>query len=332
MSVIGHVSVLLNEAVELLNPHAGGRYIDGTLGGGGHAAEILARSAPDGRLLGLDLDPEALDRVRERLGSFGERLVLVHDSFANIERVARWEGFVPVEGILLDLGLSSFQLASLERGFAFSVPSPLDMRFNPEGSVPSARDLVNSLSADELTDILRRYGEEPRARQIARAIVLARGRRPIETTAELAHVVERVVHRVGKTQPATRTFQALRIAVNHELEALEKALPEAVEILGPGGRLAIISFHSLEDRIVKHYFRSLANPCTCPPGLPVCVCGKLPTVRVLTRSGVRPTEEEVAANPRSRSAILRAIEKLPAGAATVEATNADDESADELDD
>lgn len=332
MSAIGHVSVLLNEAVELLNPHSGGRYIDGTLGGGGHAAEILARSAPDGRLLGLDLDPEALDRVRERLGSFGERLVLVHDSFANIERVARWEGFVPVDGILLDLGLSSFQLASLERGFAFSVPSPLDMRFNPEGAVPAARDLVNNLSADELTEVLRRYGEEPRARQIARAIVQARGRRPIETTAELAHVVERVVHRVGKTHPATRTFQALRIAVNHELEALEKALPEAVEILGPGGRLAIISFHSLEDRIVKHYFRSLANPCTCPPGLPVCVCGKQPTVRVLTRSGVRPTEDEVAANPRSRSAILRAIEKLRAGATTVEATKADDEPADELDD
>ncbi|HEX5416867.1 MAG TPA: 16S rRNA (cytosine(1402)-N(4))-methyltransferase RsmH [Chloroflexota bacterium] len=328
MAAVDHVSVLLNEAVEILNPRAGGRYIDGTLGGGGHAAELLERSGPDGRLLGLDLDPEAIERVRQRLARFGDRVILVHDSFANIERVARWEGFAPVDGILLDLGLSSFQLASAERGFGFGIPAPLDMRFNRNGPGPLARDLVNTLSAEALTDILRRYGEEPRARQIARAIVQARARHPIETTAELAQVVERAAHRVGRTHPATRTFQALRIAVNHELEALEKALPEAIEILGPGGRLAIISFHSLEDRIVKHFFRSLANPCTCPPGLPMCVCGKKPTVRVLTRGGVRPTPDEIATNPRSRSATLRAVEKLARDTAPV-ATPASDDSSDE---
>ena len=327
---LGHVPVLLNEAIDLLAPRSGGSYIDGTVGGGGHAEEILERSGPSGRLLGLDLDPEAVARVKERLARFGERAVVVHDSFANLERVARWEGFVPADGILLDLGLSSYQLASIERGFAFSIPAPLDMRFDTTGTRETARELVRKLSVEELTDLLRRYGEEPRARQIAQAIVRARQRRPIETTADLAHVVETVVHRTGKIHPATRTFQALRIAVNRELEALETALPGAIEVLGPGGRLVIISFHSLEDRIVKHYFRSLAYPCTCPPGLPMCVCGKQPTVRILTRGGIRPSPEEVASNPRSRSAVLRAVEKLPRESVLAESsTNGADDEADE---
>lgn len=309
---VAHVPVLLNEAIDLLAPRPGGVYVDGTLGGGGHAWEILRRSSPDGRLLGLDLDPEALVRVRERLAAFGSRVVLVHDSFAHLERVARWEGFVPADGVLLDLGLSSYQLGSIERGFGFSTPAPLDMRFDTTSETATARDLVAKLSAEQLTDLLRRYGEEPRARQIAQAIVRTRARHPIETTTDLAGVVESVVHRSGKTHPATRTFQAIRIAVNRELESLEEALPAAIEILGPGGRLAIISFHSLEDRIVKHFFRSLAFPCTCPPGLPYCVCGKKATVQLLTRGGIRPSPEEVASNPRSRSATLRAVEKLPA--------------------
>lgn len=311
MSSLGHVPVLLNESLNLLRPQPHGRYIDGTLGGGGHAEAILERSAPDGRLLGLDLDPAALERVRIRLERFGDRVELVHDSFAQIERDARWYGFEPVDGILLDLGLSSFQLASAERGFAFGIPAPLDMRFNPLGPGPTARELVNTLDQEALLEILRRYGEEPRAPAIARAIVQARSRHPIETTEDLVAVIERVSRRQGKIHPATRTFQALRIAVNRELEALETALPGAIEVLGPGGRLLIISFHSLEDRIVKHFFQSLASPCVCPPGLPYCVCGKTPTVRLLTRGGVKPSPEEVAENPRSRSAILRAIEKLP---------------------
>jgi len=260
----------------------------------------------------LDLDPEALERARERLSRFGERFVLAHDSFADLERVARWNGFAPADGILLDLGLSSFQLAHSERGFGFRATAPLDMRFNPLQTGPTARDLVNQLAMVELADLLRRYGEDPMAKRIARAIVESRRRKPIETTTELAEIVERATgHRRARTHPATRTFQALRIAVNRELEALESALPQAIQVLGPEGRLVVISFHSLEDRIVKRFFIEQAATCICPPGLPVCVCEHKPRVRVLTRRGVRATPEEVNRNPRSRSAILRAVEKLP---------------------
>lgn len=311
MRAADHVPVLLDETVDLLQPRAGGTYVDGTVGGGGHAEAILERSSPDGRLLGLDLDPEALDRASERLRRFGDRVTLVHESFADLERVVRWNGFAPADGILLDLGLSSFQLEHPKRGFGFRVEAPLDMRFNPLQQTPTARDLVNKLDARELADLLRRYGEEPLAKPIARAIVTRRQRRPIETTAELARIVESVAGRArGKIHPATRTFQALRIAVNRELDALERALPQAIEVLGPGGRLAVISFHSLEDRIVKRFFVDQAATCVCPPGLPVCVCGRKPTIRILTRRAVRPTPREVAENPRSRSAILRCAERL----------------------
>lgn len=310
--MVTHVPVLFTEALDLLQPRPGGTYIDGTLGGASDAEAILERSTPGGRLLGLDLDPEALERARERLARFDDRVTLVHDSFADLERVARWNGFAPADGILLDLGLSSFQLAHQARGFGFRVPAPLDMRFNPLQATPTARDLVNTLEMDALVDLLRRYGEEPRAKQIARAIVQRRARAPIETTTDLAEVIERAVgHRRGKTHPATRTFQALRIAVNRELEALEVTLPQAIEVLGPGGRLVVISFHSLEDRLVKQFFAAEAATCICPPGLPVCVCGHQPRVKLLTRRAVRPTAEEIARNPRSRSAVLRAVEKLP---------------------
>jgi 16S rRNA (cytosine1402-N4)-methyltransferase len=305
-----HVPVLLEETVDLLQPRPGGVYVDGTLGGGGHAEEILEAANPSGRLLGLDLDPEAIERVRIRLKRFQARVVLINASFAEIERVARWEGFAPADGVLLDLGLSSFQLASAERGFAIREEAPLDMRFNPRSGGRTARDLVNQASVDELTNLLRRYGEEPRAKPIARAIVDRRSRRPIETTTELAALIERAAGRSGRVHPATRTFQALRIAVNGELEALAAALPQAVELLAPGGRLAVISFHSLEDRLVKRFFLDQAATCVCPPGLPICVCGRQPTVWIVSRRGVKPTEREVAANPRSRSAILRVVEKL----------------------
>jgi 16S rRNA (cytosine1402-N4)-methyltransferase len=305
-----HVPVLLDETVDLLRPRPDGSYVDGTLGGAGHAEAILEKSSPSGRLLGIDLDPAALERARRRLARFGDRVAFVHDSFAHLERLVRWYDFEPADGILLDLGLSSDELAS-DRGFGIQTPAPLDMRFNPEGEGPTARDLVNDLDADRLAEILFQYGEEPRARRIARAIVQERARRPIETTEQLAAVVERAVGgRHGRTHPATRTFQALRIAVNRELEALEETLPQALEVLAPGGRLAVITFHSLEDRIVKRYFAHLAASCVCPPGLPVCVCGKQPTAKLLTRHGVRATSEEIARNPRSRSATLRAVEKL----------------------
>jgi 16S rRNA (cytosine1402-N4)-methyltransferase len=206
--------------------------------------------------------------------------------------------------------LSSFQLDVGERGFSIRAEAPLDMRFNPQANTPTARDLVARLSVDELTDVFRRFGEEPRGKTIARAIVERRERRPVETTADLAAIVERAIGRRGRIHPATRTFQALRIAVNRELEALEAVLPQAVEVLAKGGRLAVISFHSLEDRIVKRFFVGQAATCVCPPGLPVCVCGRVPTVRIITRHGVRPSELEVASNPRSRSATLRVVEKI----------------------
>ncbi|HUX88502.1 MAG TPA: 16S rRNA (cytosine(1402)-N(4))-methyltransferase RsmH, partial [Chloroflexota bacterium] len=235
-----HVTVLLEETLNLLEPRSGGCYVDGTLGGGGHAEAILERSSPDGRLLGFDLDPEALERVCERLQRFGDRFVEVNASFAELERWVRWFGFSPADGIVLDLGLSSDQLADPKRGFAFQAAAPLDMRFNPLPSTRSARELVNRLELGELTNLLYRYGEEPRAKAIARAIVQQRERKPIETTDELALLIERAVgHRRGKTHPATRTFQALRIAVNAELTALESVLPQAIEVLGPGGRLAV---------------------------------------------------------------------------------------------
>ncbi len=299
-----HVPVLLQTVVSLLQVRPGGVYIDGTVGGGGHAAAILAASVPDGRLLGLDRDPAALDVARERLAPWGDRAVLRRGSFADLLRLA--EGFIPADGVLLDLGLSSLQLADPARGFSFSQDGPLDMRFDPSEG-PTAADLVNTLSVRELTDLLYRYGEEKQARRIAEAIVAAR---PIHRTAELASLIEQTVGRRERIHPATRTFQALRIAVNRELEALEVALPQALELLRPGGRLVVISFHSLEDRIVKQFLHREARDCICPPEIPVCVCGHRAQVRVLTPKPVRPDAAEVAANPRARSARLRAAEKI----------------------
>ena len=283
----------------------GGVYIDGTVGGGGHAEAILESSAPDGRLLGLDRDPGALEAAGERLARFGGRAVLRHGSFARLAALA--EGFAPVDGVLLDLGLSSLQLADPARGFAFSQEGPLDMRFDPTAPGPTAADLVNGLPVKELAALLYRYGEERQAGRIAEAIVAAR---PLETTRQLAEVIERAVGRRGRIHPATRTFQALRIAVNKELEALEAALPQAVDLLRPGGRLVVISFHSLEDRIVKRFLRRESRDCICPPETPVCTCGHTAQLRLLTRKPVRPDPEEVERNPRARSARLRAAERI----------------------
>jgi 16S rRNA (cytosine1402-N4)-methyltransferase len=276
------------------------------VGGGGHAEAVLSACAPDGRLLGLDLDPDALAVARQRLAPFGERATLRQGSFAQLAALAA--DFAPADGILFDLGLSSLQLADPSRGFSFSHPGPLDMRFDPAAGGPTAADLVNGLSVEELAQILYQYGEERQARRIAEAIVAAR---PLETTEQLAEVVAAAVGgRRGRIHPATRTFQALRIAVNDELSVLQVALPQAVDLLKPGGRLVVISFHSLEDRIVKRFLRQESKDCICPPEVPVCICNHRARLRVLTRKPVRPEPDEVARNPRARSARLRAAERI----------------------
>jgi 16S rRNA (cytosine1402-N4)-methyltransferase len=302
------------EVVELLAPRPGGIYLDGTVGGGGHARLLLEASGPDGRLIGLDHDPAALAATAALLASFGERVTLRHGSFAGLEGQLASLGVDRVDGILLDLGVSSYQLDTPKRGFSFREEGPLDMRMDP-AQPESAADLLICADVDELKRIFREYGEERWAGRIAREIVRSRGETPLRTTRQLAELVCRAVpggHVPQRIHPATRVFQALRIAVNGELAALEAGLAAALRSLRPGGRLAVISFHSLEDRLVKQRFRAAASACTCPPRLPVCVCGRKPEVKILTSRGVRPAEAEIAANPRSRSAVLRAVEKLAA--------------------
>jgi 16S rRNA (cytosine1402-N4)-methyltransferase len=312
----GHLQVLAEEVLEMLAPRSGSLQIDATLGGGGHTERILEAANPDGRLLGLDADPAAIDRVEHRLRPrFGERLVLRQANFRELATVAPDAGFGAVDGCLFDLGLSSFQLADTERGFGFRAGGPLDMRFDTSRGVPAA-ELLATLDAKELTALFRRYGEEPKAGRIARAIVDARREAPVATAEELAALIEEVSppnpRQPRRTHPATRVFQALRIAVNEELEALEAGLAAAVDLLRPGGRLVVLSYHSLEDRIVKRFFAAERRGCVCPPELPVCVCGRNPRLRLLTRKSLTPTPEEVATNPRSRSARLRAAERLAA--------------------
>ena len=292
--------------MEGLIPRAHGRYVDATLGAGGHAEAILGLSAPTGELLGLDRDAQAVAIARLRLKHYDDRTVLVQGSFASLNEIAAEHGFLKVQGILLDLGLSSLQLADETRGFSFQIDSPLDMRFDPSQGATAA-DLVNGLSESDLADIIFRYGEERRARRIARAIVKAR---PIVRTSRLAEVVSRAAGRRTRIHPATKTFQSLRIAVNRELEALEQVLPQAVSLLAPQGRLVVISFHSLEDRIVKRFFQRESRDCVCPPEAPVCMCDHRATLRVITRRPVRPTVEETQNNPRSRSARLRIAARL----------------------
>jgi 16S rRNA (cytosine1402-N4)-methyltransferase len=302
-----HVPVLYKAVLSYLALGPGDNVIDGTLGGGGHASGLLQATAPNGRLLGLDRDPAAVVRAQTRLAPQNERVTLVQRSFRDLTTVVQENRFPPADAVLLDLGLSSYQLASPERGFSFVKDGPLDMRFDPTQN-RTAADLVNNLSVKELADILYRFGEETSSRRIAQAIVAGR---PIETTRQLAEVISQAVGgRRGRIHPATKSFQALRIAVNDELGALEEVLPQTVQLLKSGGRVAVISFHSLEDRIVKRFFREQARACICPPELPVCVCDHQPTVRVLTRRPIRPNESEIQQNPRARSARLRVAEKL----------------------
>ncbi len=317
-----HVPVMLAEVVRFLQPERGGHYVDGTAGGGGHTAAILARSAPHGKVMGIDTDPQALARIRARLSAevLEGRLLLVQGNYSEMARLVKEAAFAPVQGIVLDLGFSSDQMENPERGFAFSTDGPLDMRMNQEQG-ESAADIVNTASEQELADIFWRYGEENRSRQIAWRITRAREKGAITRTTQLAQLAAAgVQYKPGMIHPATRVFQALRIAVNAELQHLEAALPLLLEVLeaarqpGEGqessGRMAIISFHSLEDRLVKGFMRREASDCICPPGLPVCVCNHRARLRLLTSKPVTPTMEEIAANPRARSAKLRAAETL----------------------
>jgi 16S rRNA (cytosine1402-N4)-methyltransferase len=301
-----HQPVLYHEIIHALQPKNEGQYVDGTLGAGGHARGILEACAPDGRLLGLDVDPQALALARENLAPYGRRVRLIRASYDSLTEILREIGWEAVDGILLDLGLSSMQLDTPERGFSFQHEAPLDMRFDP-ASPTSAADLVNTLSKDELADLIYRYGEERASRRIAQAIVKAR---PLQTTRQLAAVIESVLPRKGRIHPATRTFQALRIAVNRELDRIENVLPQAVAALRSGGRLAIISFHSLEDRIVKAYFRAESKDLVNPPYERIYEVEKKATLKEINRKVIIPGEAENAANPRARSAKLRIVEKL----------------------
>jgi 16S rRNA (cytosine1402-N4)-methyltransferase len=304
-SVSSHTPVLLPETLESLAVQPGGRYIDCTLGGGGHAVAILENASPGGQLLGIDADPAAIEKARERLNHFQKAILLVNDNFVDLQSICIRYDFFPVHGILFDLGLSSLQLEG-GRGFSFQYDDPLDMRFHP-GQKITAADIVNKSPEERLANIIRTYGEEVHSRSIAREIVRAR---PVTTTRRLAQIIEKATGRRGRLHPATKTFQALRIAVNHELENLESALKQAVELLGYEGRLVVISYHSLEDRIVKQFLQRESRGCICPPGTPVCICGHTPSLKLVNKKVITPSATEARRNPRSRSARLRAAERI----------------------
>lgn len=302
-----HIPVLYQAVIDLLKPVPGGLYVDGTLGAGGHSRGVLIESSPDGQVAGFDRDPQALELAKINLAEFGERVIFINDSYRNFQSHLNNLNWHCVDGILLDLGISSMQLDRPERGFSFREDGPLDMRFDPDQPLTAA-DLVNELSREELADIIYRYGEEKLSRKIADAII---ANRPLVRTKDLAQIVKKVARNPkSKTHPATRTFQALRIAVNQELDALEAFLPIALETLNTGGRLAIIAFHSLEDRIVKQFFRMESKDCICPPEVPLCICGHKARLKELTRRPIRPEESEIIRNPRARSAKLRVAEKI----------------------
>ena len=328
-AAVYHRPVLTAEALTALAVRAGGVYLDGTLGEGGHCQAILEQCAPDGMALGIDRDPRSVAAARRRLAGYGNRAVIAQGSYADVARIAGERGIASVDGALLDLGFSSRQVEADGYGFSFQRDEPLDMRYDPAGGGVTAQDIVNNAGAGELADLIFRFGEERRSRAIARAIVAGR---PVTTTGQLAQIVAQIGAQIGARasgrrrgggrgssgrgqgrHPATRTFQALRIAVNRELEHLAAGLAAVLELLTPGGRLAVISYHSLEDRLVKEWLRRESGVCVCPPALPVCGCGRRARLRLAQRRVIRPAAAEVAANPRSRSARLRAAERIPDG-------------------
>ncbi len=308
-----HIPVLLNECIEGLNIKPDGIYVDCTLGGAGHSSRIVSRLSDKGLLIGIDQDTDALAAAKERLKAYSN-VVYIHSNFSAIESIAKDLSLYAsgVDGFLLDIGVSSYQLDEADRGFSYNYDAPLDMRMNRENPL-SAHRVVNTYSADELTRVIRDYGEERWAKRIADFIINERKIKPIDTTFELVSVIKKAVPKGARADgphPAKRTFQAIRIEVNGELEILERSLKSMVELLKPGGRLCIITFHSLEDRIVKNTFRELENPCTCPRDFPVCVCGKKPSVKIITRKPIEATKEELENNRRSHSAKLRIVEKI----------------------
>jgi 16S rRNA (cytosine1402-N4)-methyltransferase len=305
MDEFRHQPVLLEEAIDLLNVRPGGNYIDATLGGGGHALEILKRNGPSGKLIGLDRDPRAIEAATARLSDYKERFTAVNLKFSLMDEM-NWGRDLKIDGILFDLGLSSPQIDHSQRGFSFMGDGPLDMRMGLNGV--SARDLVNKTGEKELADIFYQYGEEQKSRKIARAISEARITNPIETTGQLARIIKETRPQMP-AKTLARIFQAIRIKVNDELNELEQGLNTGVEMLASGGRMVVISYHSLEDRMVKETFRRLADPCTCPPRLPSCVCGKTPVIKIITKKAMVPSSRQILENSRARSAKLRAAEK-----------------------
>ena len=311
MTEFHHVPIMLGDVMELLRPERGGIFVDGTLGGGGHSEGILKRLG-DGKLYGIDRDGEAIAAASKRLKPFGDKFEAIRGNFFDMQELLGSVGVTRVDGILLDLGVSSYQLDAPQRGFSYHEEAPLDMRMDDRANL-TAYDVVNGYSHDEFTRIIRDYGEERYAARVASAIVREREKQPIKTTTELADIIKYAIPAANRREgphPARRTFQAIRIEVNGELEELGAAIQRAHDMLAPGGVLAVITFHSLEDRIVKQTFRTFEHPCVCDPKAPICTCGRVPTARVLTKKPIVPGEEELESNPRSRSSKLRAIEKL----------------------
>lgn len=307
-----HKSVLLEETIRNLKVKPDGIYVDGTLGGGGHAYEVCRQLSAKGSLIGIDQDEAAIEAAGERLQEFGDRVTIIRSNYCNMKKELQKIGISSVDGIVLDLGVSSYQLDNAERGFTYREDVPLDMRMDRRGS-RTAKDIVNTYTENELYHVLRDYGEEKFAKRIARNICTARTDKPIETTGELIELIKQSIPmkmRAVGGHPAKKTFQAIRIELNQELEVLRNSLDDMIELLNDGGRICIITFHSLEDRIVKTNFKRNENPCTCPPDFPVCVCGKKPMGKVMTRKPILPDEEEIAVNKRSKSAKLRVFERI----------------------
>jgi 16S rRNA (cytosine1402-N4)-methyltransferase len=307
-----HVPVMLNEAVDMLIVKDDGIYVDGTLGGAGHSEEILKRTSESGKLIGIDRDLDAINNAKIKLERYKDRVLLINSKFSSLKSILKDNGIDKVDGVLLDLGVSSHQLDEASRGFSYMHDAPLDMRMDSNSKI-TAQYIVNNYSEEELKDIIRDYGEERWASRIASFIVKEREKAPIVSTYDLVDVIKAAIPAKARRDgphPAKRTFQAIRIAVNRELEEIENVIPDIVDVLNEGGRISIITFHSLEDRIVKKAFKELANPCTCPPDFPICVCNKKPKIKILTNKPILPKKEEIENNPRARSAKLRVAEKL----------------------
>jgi len=307
-----HTSVLLNETIDALQIKPGGVYLDGTLGGGGHAYEVCKRLDETGRFFGIDQDADAIEAAGKRLAQFGNKVTMIRDNYCNAKEALKAYDVDKVDGILLDLGVSSYQLDNAERGFSYKYDTALDMRMDQRQEL-TARDIVNDYDEMELYRIIRDYGEDQFAKNIAKHIVLTRQKKPIETTFELNEIIKAAIPakmRAVGGHPSKRTFQAIRIECNHELDVLRNALEDMIDLLNSRGRLCIITFHSLEDRIVKNFYREMENPCKCPADFPVCVCGKVPYGKAVPRKAILPSEEELEGNTRAKSAKLRVFERI----------------------